>query len=403
MVSLIDEGTPTRTSAQIAEEQERLGASLAVSGGMDSTSVSISALKPNLGASLDLMADVVRNPIFAPAEVDRLRSAQMARIATELTQPQAIALRMLPPMLYGAAHPYGIPFTGSGTPEGTKSVTRDDLVAFHAKWIRPDNGTIFVVGDTTLAEMTPLLESRFGSWKPTAAAKGVKAFDAPIPTPRPRILLIDKPQSPQSMIIAGAVTPARGLDDPLALGAANDVLGGMATSRLITNLRETKGWAYYAGTSLQTVKERMPLLVIAPVQTDKTGPSIAALRTDLVEFLGTKGATADEAGRSIRSSVLSLPGSFETGSDLLGALMRIEQFGRPDDYYAKLPSRYRALTPTTINAAARAAIDPSQLTWIVVGDAAKVKPQLDSLGIPVELVGAAPATPAAASAAPAAK
>ena len=404
MSALLDEGTPTRTSAQIAEEQERLGANLAVSGGMDATSVSLSALKPNLAASLDLLADVVRNPAFAPAEVERLRVTQLARIATEETQPQSIALRMLPPLIYGAAHPYGIPFTGSGTPAGVKAVTRDDLVAFHARWIRPDNGTIFVVGDTTLAEMTPLLEQRFGSWKPTAAAKGVKAFAAAIPTPRPRILLIDKPQSPQSMIIAGEVTAVKGIDDPLALNAANDVLGGLATSRLIDDLRETKGWAYYAGTTVQTVKDRMPLLVFAPVQTDKTGPSIAAARADIGDYLGSKGTTADEAGRSIRSSVLSLPGSFETGGDLLGALIRIEQYQRPDDYYARLPGRYRALTPASIDGAARAAIDPAKLTWVVVGDAAKVKPQLDTLGLPVEVVGSTPAAPAAASpAAPAAK
>ena len=100
--------------------------------------------------------------------------------------------------------------------------------------------------------------------------------------------------------------------------------------------------------------------------------------------------------------MLSLPGSFETGGDLMGALMRIDQYGRPDDYYVKLPARYRAMTPASIDATARAAIDPTKLTWIVVGDAAKVKPQLDTLGIPVEVVGAAPALPRAAPTAPAA-
>ncbi|URW77051.1 insulinase family protein [Sphingomonas donggukensis] len=400
MVSMLDEGTTTRSSAQIAEDEERLGATIQASGGMDNTAVSLSALKSNLAPSLDLFADIVRNPAFAPAEVERLRATQMARIAAEMTQPQSIALRMLPPMIYGSQHPYGIPFTGSGTPQGTKAVTRDDLVAFHAKWIRPDNGTIFVVGDTSLAEMKPLLESRFGTWKAAASPKGVKAFAAPTAVTGEKIVLIDKPQSPQSMIIGGEVLPVKGSDDPLALTTANDVIGGSATSRLISNLRETKGWAYYAGTSVQTVKDRMPFMVIAPVQTDKTGPAIAEARKDLTSWLGTSGTTQDEAGRAIRSSVLSLPGSFETGSDLMGALMRIEQFGRPDDYYVKLPARYRAMTPATMDAAARAAINPKVLTWIVVGDAAKVKPQLDTLGIPVEVVGAAPATPATPAAAP---
>ena len=99
--------------------------------------------------------------------------------------------------------------------------------------------------------------------------------------------------------------------------------------------------------------------------------------------------------------MLSLPGSFETGSDLLGAIMRIDQYGRPDDYYVKLPARYRAMTPQSIDATARQAIDPSKLTWIVVGDAGKVRPQLDTLGIPVEVVGGAAAAPATPAAAPA--
>ena len=399
MTSLMDEGTTTRDASMIAIEQERLGASIAAAGGMDSTTVSLSALKPNLAPSLDLFADIVRNPAFAPTEVERLRSSLVTRIATEMTQPQSIALRMLPPAIYGAQHPYGVPFTGSGTAEGVKAVTRDDLVAFHSKWIRPDNGTIYVVGDTTLAEMKPLLESRFGTWATPQIAKGVKSFTAPLPAARERIVLIDKPQSPQSMIIAGEVLGVKGTDDPIALGMANDVLGGSATSRLIMDLRETKGWAYYAGTSLQTVKDRMPLLVIAPVQSDKTGESIAAAKADITAFLGNKGTTADEASRAIRNSVLSLPGSFETGSDLLGAIMQIDQYGRPDDYYVKLPARYQAMTPGSIDATARQALDPTKLTWIVVGDAAKVKPQLDSLGIPVEVVAAAPATPAAAPAA----
>jgi zinc protease len=397
MTALLDEGTKTRSAKDIAIEQERLGATIDESGSADATTVSMSALKPNLAPSLDLMADVVRNPAFAPAEVERLRSTQLARIATELTQPQAIAFRTLPPLLYGPQHPYGVPFTGSGTPEGTKAVTRDDLVAFHAKWIRPDNGAIYVVGDTTLGEVKPLLEARFGTWRAPATAKGVKAFGAGAPAPRARILLIDKPQSPQSMIIAGSVLGVKGTDDPIALNVANDVLGGATTSRLISDLRETKGWAYYAGTAVQTVKQNMPFLVIAPVQTDKTGESIAAARADMVDYLGSKGTTGEEADRAIRSATLSLPGSFETGGDLLGALMRIDQYGRPDDYYTKLPARYRAMTPAALDQAARGAIDPAKLTWVVVGDAARVRPQLDSLGLPVEVV-AAPATPAPAAA-----
>lgn len=384
MLSLIEEGTSTRDSIGIAEEQERLGAGIGENASMDTTTVSLSALKPNLAPSLDLLADVIENPAFKPEDVERKRAALLARIASEKTQPQGLALRVLPPLVYGADHPYGVPFTGSGTEAGVKAVTRDDLVAFQHRWLRPDNATIFVVGDTTLAQVQPLLEKSFGGWAVPAEPKGTKQFPASVPAHPSRIVLIDKPQSPQSMILAAEVLPDHGTDDTLRLTTANDVLGGSTTSRLVTDLRETKGWAYYAGSQVSLVRDAVPLLVFAPVQTDKTGPSIASALSDIKMFLGKKGVTEAELQQAVNSDVLSLPGEFETSSALLGGMVRNHVLGRPDDYYVTLAGRYRGLTPADLDAAARHSIDPSHLLWVVVGDAAKVKPQLAKLGLPVE-------------------
>ena len=206
----------------------------------------------------------------------------------------------------------------------------------------------------------------------------------PIPAPTPRILLIDKPQSPQSMILAGEVLPLKGTDDLVPLGAANTVLGGSSTSRLIADLREKRGWAYYAGSAASGSQDRISFTLIAPVQTDKTGAAIAAARADLDAFLGPNGAQPAESAQAINSLALALPGDFETTASLLSALIRIETLKRPDDYYSRLPARYRALTPADLDRAARAAIDPAKLTWIVVGDAKLVRPQLEGLGLPVE-------------------
>jgi predicted Zn-dependent peptidase len=350
--------------------------------------VQVSALKPNLGPSLDLLADVVRNPAFRTEDVERQRAALLARIAEEKTQPQDLALRVVPPLLYGAGHPYGVPFTGSGDEAGVTAATRADLVAFHDRWLRPDNAAIFAVGDTTLAELVPLLEARFGAWRAPAGAKGVKSFppSAGLPSSAGKIILIDKPQSPQSMILAGEPLAVRGLDDPLTLTVANEILGGSATSRLIMDLREAKGWAYYAGSQAQLVREQMPLLIFAPVQTDKTGESIAAALGDIRAYLGPNGTTAEERDRNVNNLVLSLAGEFETSGAVLGGIMRNASLRRPDDYYVRLADRYRAMTPAAIDAAARAAIDPARLVWVVVGDAAKVRPQLEALHIPVEVM-----------------
>ncbi|WP_313334706.1 pitrilysin family protein [Sphingobium yanoikuyae] len=383
--ALLDEGTTSRNSVQISEEQERLGAGISAANSMDATNVGLYALKPNLDASLGLLADIIRNPAFDPKEVERLRSQMLTRIAAEKTQPMAIAQRMLPPMLYGQAHPYGIPFTGSGTESGVKAVTRADLVAFHDTWMRPDNATIFATGDTTLAELLPLLEKRFGDWKAPASAKGAKLFRMDRMMRPSRIVLIDKPQSPQSMILAGQLTNKAGTDNPVTLITANEVLGGSTTSRLTMDLREAKGWAYGAGTGMPGVKETIPLLVYAPVQTDKTGESIIAARQDIKDFLTSKGTTQAERDQTINGQILSLPGSFETSSDLLSAMMRNNLLGRPDDYYATLPATYRAITAAQMDQAAREAINPDRLIWVVVGDAKLVKPQLDAVGLPVEM------------------
>jgi zinc protease len=150
------------------------------------------------------------------------------------------------------------------------------------------------------------------------------------------------------------------------------------------DLRENKHWAYGVGSSVNRVVDRVPFLIFAPVQADQTGPSIAALIGDMQAFLAGKGVTAEELQRTVNGSIRELPGSFETTSEVLGAMEQNDQYGRPDNYYETLASRYRALTAGDLDGAARHAIDPGKLVWVVVGDAAKVRPQLEKLGLPVE-------------------
>ncbi|WP_129792170.1 pitrilysin family protein [Sphingosinicella sp. CPCC 101087] len=386
MAALLDEGTATRNSIQLAEEEERLGAAIGAGASIDRTSVGVSALVTNLGPSLDLLADIVKNPAFDPGEIERLRAQRLAQIASEQTQPTGIALRTLPPLLYGTQHPYGVPLTGSGTAGSVQAITREDIVAAHQSWLRPDNLEIFVVGDTTLEEITRELESRFGTWAVPAAPKGTKDFSRAIPPTRSRIVLIDRPQSPQSMILAGAVLPLKGTDDMLALLAANDALGGQASARLNMDIRETKGWGYGAFSFVNRVREHSPFIVFAPVQTNRTGESIAALQEQIRAFVGPRGVTAEELGRIVQGSVRGLPGSFETSDAVLGAIIENDLYERPADYQETLPGRYRALTAADLDRAARQAVDPDALVWVVVGDASQVRPQLDRLGLPVEVM-----------------
>ena len=389
MADLMDEGTTSLNSVQIAEARERLGATLGVGSGIDRTTVTLAALRANLGPSLDLMADIIKNPAFAPNEIERLRSQRLAQIAQEMSQPQGIALRTLPPLLYGQGHPYGTPFTGSGTPQAVRGFTRADIVAAHDAWIRPDTAQIFVVGDTTLAQIVPLLEARFGTWRAPATPRGTKSFDAAVPTPQPRIILVDRPQSPQSLILGGVVTPASGTDDLDALLQANDVLGGNFLSRINMDLRETRHWSYGSRGSVNRVEHNVPYIVFAPVQADHTGDAVVSVRNDIRQFLTSNGITPEELQRTINGSIRELPGSFETSGAVLGALQQNALYHRPDDYYDTLASRLRRMTAAEMDAAARRMIDPSRFIWVVVGDAASVRPQLEQVGLPVEVVPAA--------------
>ena len=386
MLALLDEGTKTRNSVQIAEEQERLGATIGTSASMDRTTVGLFALTPNLWPSLGLLSDIVRNPAFDAAEVERLRAQQLARIKQEMTQPQGLAIRTLPAALFGANHPYGIPFSGTGDPAAVQAVTRDALVAFHQSWIRPDNGKIMVVSDRPLAEVQPLLERAFGDWTAPSTAKGTKNLVAATPAPKSRILLVDRPQSPQSIILGGLLLPYTGAQPIEPLIVANDVLGGTFLSRLNMDLRETKGWSYGVNGRVNRLLGTVPYIISAPVQANQTGPSLAALQADMKEFLTTKGIMSEELERTLNNRIRNLAGNFETSEDVLGGIQTIDLYGFPDDYYETLADRYRAMTAPELDKAARAVIDPSKFLWVVVGDAAKIRPQLDKLGLPIEVV-----------------
>jgi predicted Zn-dependent peptidase len=278
-----------------------------------------------------------------------------------------------------------VPFTGTGDPKAVEQVTREDLLAFHQSWLRPDNAKIFVVSDRPIAEIQPLLERSFGNWAPPPAPKGVKNLAAAPPAPQPRIVLIDRPQSPQSQILAGMLLPYKGSDPIEPLIVANDVLGGTFLSRLNMDLRESKGWSYGVNGRVNRLAGTVPYLVSAPVQSNQTGPSIAALIADINEFLKAKGITAEERERTINNRTRGLAGNFETSDDVLAGLQSIELYGWPDDYYERLAERYRGMTIAQLDQAARRVLDPSKLIWVVVGDAAKVRPQLEKLGMPIEV------------------
>lgn len=377
-MDMLDEGTQSHSALEISDAQEMLGARLSTYSDLDASYVTLSALRDKLAPSLDLMADVVLHPSFPADELERRRAWQLASIQQEKVQPLAMALRVLPKLLYGEGHAYSLPLTGSGTEASVKTITRDDLVHFYQTWFKPNNATMVVAGDITMNELKPLLETRFGSWQ-----RGSVPHKQLADVPQPKggvVYLLDRPGAQQSIIFAGHLAPPRANPDEIAIEAMNDMLGGAFTSRINMNLREDKHWAYGAFTLLWDARGQRPFFAYAPVQTDKTKESMAEIKKELEGIVGSRPITAEELEKTQKNETLSLPGQIETIGALSGRADQVVEFGLPDDYFKTYAGKIKALTLADVSGAAREIIHPDHLVWVVVGDREKIEPGIRTLG-----------------------
>jgi zinc protease len=388
---MLGEGTRTRTAEQLADAFAALGTTVAPTG--------FTTITPNVDASLELMRDQLWEPAFPQAALERLRANQIASLRRAKDQPTYLAGRVLANALYGTGHPYE-----RTTTEGSlTAITRDDLVAFHSRYVRPQNVKLVVAGDITPAQAMEKLERVFGKWP----AGGEKArYDVPTPAPvaQTTIYLHDRPNSAQSVIYAASVGPRRDVPEYYALDLANTVLGGSFVSRLNTNLRETHGYAYGAGSGF-TYRRRPEIgqfVASAQVQTDKTDSSVVEIMNELRGIAGGRPITQAEFDIAMGNAVKGLPLAFETVSQIAGAAGTVLSDSLPLDYYATLSQKYESVSIADVNAAAKKYIDPSKLAIVVVGDRKQIEDKLRALNIaPVVVVDeqAKPvaATPAAGS------
>jgi zinc protease len=379
--ALMNESTKSLDSVEMSKRKQRLGAGIGVRCSMDSCGASLNALNSELQPSLELLADAVRNPAFATGDIDRIRGQWLASIAQEKTQPTGLALRTLPPLLYGKDHAYGIPFSGTGTEASITSLTPADLVAFQHDFMRPDNVRILVAGDTTLADILPRLDAVFGDWKAPATPIPARNIGKVAAQSKPRVFLIDRPDAPQSLILAGLLAPPSNAADYLELDIANGAFGGSFTSRLNMNLREDKRWAYGAGSFMSDALGQRPYLLYAPVQTDKTAESAAEILKEATAVVGDKPLTEAEIDKIKSSNVRSLPGSYETASAVLGAMGDIVMYGRPDDYIQTLKQHIDAVGQPAAEKALREVVDPRALTWVIVGDFRQIEKPVRALNL----------------------
>jgi len=377
-LDMMDEGTTTRSALQIAEDVARLGASLGVGSTLDQSSVSLTALADKLDESLAIFGDVVLNPAFPADELERLRKRRLATIQQESMQPIGMALRVLPGLLYGPAHAYGTPLTGSGTTDAVTRITRAALVKFRADWFKPNNATVVVVGATTMADIKPRLEQLFAGWKSgTVPTKNIST----VQVGKAGVYVIDRPGAEQSVILAGHVAPPKSNPDEVAIEAMNAILGGQFVSRINMNLREDKHWTYGAQTLFWDARGQRPFIVYSAVQTDKTKESIQEIRRELTGIQGATPVTDDELAMAKNGLVLTLPGRWETGGAVGGSIEDMVTYRLPDNHWSTYGAKVNALTAADVVRAANAAIHPDNVAWVVIGDYAKIKGGLAELGL----------------------
>lgn len=376
---LLDEGTKNRSALEISEEAKKLGLAGGTNSSFDNASISFNILKKNLDRALELGSDVILNPVFPQEELERQRKMYLGRIQQEARRPMTAAFKTFFRELYGADHPYGQPYTGSGTEESVKAITRADLERFYQANYMPDNAAVIVVGDITLDEARSKLEKAFKKWKQGTPSQSLVKEVTPLT--KTRICIVDKPGAPQSAIVLGNLGLKRSDPDYLAASVMNNALGGQFTARINMNLREDKGYTYGAHSFFTGRRGQGAFVSYAEVHTEFTKESIAELVKEFRDISGTRPLTADELANSKSNLIKGFPQNFQTYRGIAGQLGAMVTFGLPEDEWATYVSRVDAIDLSQATKAARDHIHPDALLIVVVGDREKIEPGIRELNL----------------------
>jgi predicted Zn-dependent peptidase len=374
--AMLQEGAGSRSSLELADAVDFLGADLSVTSGSDSSAVRLHVPGSRLADALPIMADVAQRPTFPREELERLRTERLTNVIQARDNPATINATAFARILYGPTHRYGTP--AAGTAATLRSITVDDLRGYYTNAFQPGNAALIVVGDVTAARVLPLLELSFGRW--TSAAS------PPVPARLPNadqhalriIYLIDKPGAPQSQIRIGWIGVPRSTPDYFPIEVMNTILGGSFSSRLNLNLREKNGYTYGAGSSFDMRLSAGPFFAAAAVQTDKTADAIREFINEL-NGIAARLVPADELARARNYLALRFPADFESTGDISRQLENLLVYKLPDDYFSKYVASIGAVTAADVQRVARRYVQPNRFAFVVTGDKAAIEPAIAML------------------------
>jgi len=394
MASLLNEGTETRTSRQIAEEVDRLGATLYAAAGSDSTTVAASALTMFSIDVLELMADITLHPSFPENEVELSKQNTKESLKQQRAQPSFLANEMLSRVMFGD-HPYSVI---APTPESIDATSRERLIEFHRTMFVPNNAFLIVVGDVQRDAMVEKIDRLFGGWQRRAIEQ--PEFPAP-PSRKSRVgYLVDRPGSAQSNIVIANPAITRTSPDYFPMAVMHTVLGATASSRLFMNLREAKGYTYGAYSNLDARRLAGTFRATAEVRTPVTGDSLREFFYEL-ERIRSEAVSKTEINDAKSYLTGAFPLRLETQEGLTDQLTQIKMLGLPDDYLQTYRDRVQSVTIEQVKQVAEKYIKPDEAAVVIVGDGAEVAPQLRPFTGTIEFYNTAgKRTPAPAPASP---
>jgi zinc protease len=385
-MNMLDEGTTNRSALKISEELDNLGTRLGTGCNLDQSFITLNTLKQNLDPSLEIFADVLLNPAFPEADLNRLRKEQIVGIQKEKTQPVRSALRILPKYLFGAEHPYGLPLTGSGYESSVEKISRDEVIKYYKTWLVPNNATLIIVGDVTLEEIKPKLEKYLKTWKqgnfPKQSLPAVK-----LPS-KPLIYLMDRPGSIQSLVFAGNLSNPLGELNEAAVTIMNSVIGGEFTARINMNIREDKHWSYGAGSFIYDTKSQRPFIAYTQVQSDKTKETVQEIYRELAEYVKNKPATQEEVSKNQSNQLLQFAGKYETMNAVLWDINDIIKYKLKDNYFQEYSNNLKALQLKEVQTVSTQVIKPENLSWVIIGDKSKIETPLKEIGYEIKYIDA---------------
>ena len=382
--AMLAEGTATRSSRQISDEMEFLGAQLRAGASREFATISAETLTSHWRHALEIMADVAQNASFPADEFDRVRNERLTDLSRISDSPQAIAGRASQALLFGAGTRYGHPL--SGTEAAVNAFTRDDLAAHHAANYKPEDTTLILVGDISRDDAVKQAEEAFGGWDAVAALASDAASERAPVDGATTIYLADKPGAAQSVIRAGYLTIPRHHPDYLALNLLNYILGGQFSARLNMNLRQDKGYSYGYMSGIDWLTGPSALTAGGSVQTEATKESVVETIKEFEEIRSARPVTQEEFDDAVGGILRGLPNQFETHGQVLSQLLRLVAFDLPDDYFSAYADEVAKLTLEDIHRVAEAHIKSGALKIVVAGDAERTEAGLRELGLPVARV-----------------